>query len=871
MQLDIYTHYFKVTEFNQVEHSALLKFCMHLSHSELVQDEFGNKKEQLTETYAARTQSLSEYRFIISCLDIFLRFCDITRGIPIKSFKTIDHRSDKPFGLPVKLVADPSFIPRDYQPPMINFAARLSVEGRTIAPLYKRVLEVQMGKGKGIVNSGKIKIPGGWTTMGKVKVGDVVTAADGSQCNVIGVYPQGLKDIYKVTFADGRHVTVDAEHLWKVYYVNTTIKRRWRIVNTLEVIRMLGMHEPRVYVPLCESEEGPDVELPINPYLLGVILGDGYIGAKEVVVTKSDMEIFDKISTLLPEDIKLVKRTSSDGSRCLSFGLARASGDSNSIIAKLKDLNLQGTLANSKFIPEQYLNGSTQQRLELLQGLMDTDGTIQSIRVGNSISYCSVSEQLAKDVQYLVRSLGGIARISSRIPKYTLRGEKKEGQRAYNVLIRFKKPSQLFTLSRKKERTNDNGQYASDLKLRISSVVPVGQEETTCILIDHPDHLFITDDFIVTHNTKMALQAIARLSQRVVAILKPMYMGKWVGDIKENFSGFPGAIYEKKDICTVSGNKQLSDLIAAAKGDYLEAKFIIISNRTLQIFIEEYEAGLDVTERYGCKPDELFEILKAGVKLGDEVHEYFHFNFKMDLYTHNVLSIELSATLEPGGHFLKDMYKLMFPPECRISMAFHKYVEAISLNYRLADPKKVRCKMRGMYNHGQFEKSITHHKRMKRDYFEFVKELIDWTFIEGYGDGDRLLVFFYLVDTCKDFAELVKEVYPELKTTVYVGGSKEEELSKNDIIISTLKSCGTARDIPDLTRVINTIATDTPQGNLQYMGRLRELKNRPNVVPRYYYLTAENNDKHVKYHNNKRKLFDGKVVSHTVINTGVVI
>lgn len=96
-------------------------------------------------------------------------------------------------------------------------------------------------------------------------------------------------------------------------------------------------------------------------------------------------------------------------------------------------------------------------------------------------------------------------------------------------------------------------------------------------------------------------------------------------------------------------------------------------------------------------------------------------------------------------------------------------------------------------------------------------------------------------------------------------------MSKNDIIISTLKSCGTARDIPDLTRVINTIATDTPQGNLQYMGRLRELKNRPNVVPRYYYLTAENNDKHVKYHNNKRKLFDGKVVSHTVINTGVVI
>lgn len=723
MQLDIYTHYFKVTEFNAVEHSAIMKFCLHLSHSEMVQDEFGNKKEQLAETYAARTRDLTEYRFIISCLDIFLRFCDIARGIPIKSFKTIDHRSDKPFGLPVKLVADPSFMPRDYQPPLINFAARLPVEGRESAPTYKRVLEVQAGKGKAVALTTPIKVPGGWKLMRDIKVGDVVSSVDGGTTIVDGVYPQGNLKGYKITFWDGRETIACAEHLWRVY---SKQKGHWITQDTLWIMEALRAGQ-ELYIPLPKSE--------------------------------------------------------------------------------LVDHN---------------------ERYKQLFKLVSTGLTSTSV-----LKFETKEE--AEKIQYLIRSLGGTAELSKRLGMYCIN-------------------------------------FGFDFgNLRIRSVVPDDVVEMQCISVTHHSALYIINDFIVTHNTKMALQAITRISQRVVAILKPMYMDKWVNDIKENFSGFKESIFNKKDICTVSGNKQLINLIAAAKGDYLEAKFIIISNRTLQIFIEEYEAGLDVTERYGCKPDELFEVLKAGVKLGDEVHEYFHFNFKMDLYTHNVQSIELSATLEPGNRFMKDMYKLMFPAECRISMAFHKYVEAISLNYRLAEPKKVRCTMRGMYNHGQFEKSLLRQKRNKRNYYEMIKEVIDWTFINGYGEGDRLLVFFYLVDTCKEFSELLKEIYPDLKIFTYVGGSKEEELRKNDIIVSTLKSCGTARDIPDLTRVINTIATDTPQGNLQYMGRLRELKHRPDVIPRYYYLTAENNDKHVKYRNNKQKLFDGKVTKHLQINLNAVI
>ena len=151
-----------------------------------------------------------------------------------------------------------------------------------------------------------------------------------------------------------------------------------------------------------------------------------------------------------------------------------------------------------KFIPEIYLHASTRQRLELLQGLMDTDGYID---LQSTTSYYTTSQRLAYEVQYLVRSLGGIAAIGTKDPHYHHNGELRYGRKAYNVNIRYKVPSDLFKLSRKKERANDNNQYAKTLRLRIESITPVGYEECQCIEIDHPDHLYVANDFIVTHNS----------------------------------------------------------------------------------------------------------------------------------------------------------------------------------------------------------------------------------------------------------------------------------------------------------------------------------------------------------------------------------
>ena len=130
--------------------------------------------------------------------------------------------------------------------------------------------------------------------------------------------------------------------------------------------------------------------------------------------------------------------------------------------------------------------------------MLDTDGHVGK---NGGVSFSSVSEQLAKDVSYLIRSIGGIAKICKRIPVYTYNGVKKSGQMAYTVHIRYHSPKDLLSLDRKRNRISDNYQYSNTLKLQIKSIEFFSKEECQCIRVDNPNHLYITDDFVITHNT----------------------------------------------------------------------------------------------------------------------------------------------------------------------------------------------------------------------------------------------------------------------------------------------------------------------------------------------------------------------------------
>jgi len=365
------------------------------------------------------------------------------------------------------------------------------------------------GAGKAQPLDSWVKVPGGWKPMGEMKIGTEVIAKDGTTTKVNGVFPQGKKQIYKITFADGRTARATGDHLWSVYHGGSVYPIVPRVITTEDIIHKLSTARGHLlWVDLIDAEGGEDKELPVDPYVMGVILGDGCIDGS-IVITNPEEFIFEKVSKRLRKGLELkVRNVVPD--KCLTYSIVTNEDTElrghnnirvNHHMVALREYGLGYKRSWDKSIPKDYLLASRRQRLELLQGLMDTDGYIGK---GSTSSYCTVSHTLAEHVAYLVRSLGGLAKISQKRTKFTnSKGERVPGRLAYNVNIRYKKPSELFTLPKKKERANDNGQYNQILKLRIKSIEPDGIEEAQCISIDHPDSLYVTDNFVVTHNSSI--------------------------------------------------------------------------------------------------------------------------------------------------------------------------------------------------------------------------------------------------------------------------------------------------------------------------------------------------------------------------------
>lgn len=700
--------------------------------------------------------------------------------------------------------------------------------------------------------------------MGALKVGDVVTAWDATPTEVTGVYPQGKLPIYKVTFWDGRSVETCGEHLWQSFYVNTSVNQRWKIRNTLELKRLVEMPNPRVYVPLIEAEDGPDIELPMDPYTLGVILGDGSTMCG-VNVTKMDDFIFDKLEAVFPAGLswsvynEKTRAIVSDGKHG-NHPYRRA----------LKDLGLMGKQAWLKFIPEEYLlNPSRRQRLALLQGLMDTDGTANTLETGGAISFCSTSLELAEGVQYLVRSLGGIASISRRQTQYTHNGVKKLGRKAWEVNIRHKKPSELFTLPRKKERTNDDNQYAKELKLRVRSVEYIGDKEAQCISVSHPDRLYVANEFIVTHNTFCALAAIATIGLRTVVIVKAQFLEKWVDDVHKTYD------LEPEDVIVIRGSSQLQALLMMAKNDELESKFVVVSNKTIQNWLKLYERFRDGTFALGYEavPEEFFAVLKAGVRLIDEVHMDFHLNFKIDTYTNVQKSISLSATLIADDDFLANMYRMTYPLDTRFAgLPYDKYVHCNAVMYQLKDRFKIKGTdpATGKYSHNYFEQQILKYPLVASNYMELIDKTLKstWYHPDNYQPGDRVLILCASIDFCSVLTAFLKKRYPHLDVRRYVEDDPYENLLEPDIRVSTMLSAGTGHDIPALTSTLLTTAMRTSGGNIQGLGRLRKIEGRRTM---FDYFVCEDLDKQVEYHEQKVKLLESRALTLNTRYTGVQI
>jgi predicted ribonuclease YlaK len=390
------------------------------------------------------------------------------------------------------------------------------------------------GCGKAQPIDSKILTPKGWVPMGSIEPGQLIMSPNGNAIKVIDVFPQGIKPVYKVIFSDGSTTECCDEHLWLTYTQKDRDSHREGTVKSLAEIRTslkYGSLEKRNHsIPMTKPVNLNKKVVPIDPYFLGLLLGDGCMSNLHAIsMTTADAEILDSCMSLLPSGL-CMKQCSHDD---ISYRIVKEGARNNKpniLIEHLKKLELAGHKSEHKFIPECYKMNSKKTRHAILQGLLDSDGYISKT---GAIEFTSASKRLAEDVLFLVQSLGGKAQ--TRIKKTTHLD-------AHVVRVALPNNIAPFRLTRKLERVVPRTKYPP--RRYVDSVELVGNKECQCILVDSPDHLYITDDFIVTHNTLMAVaagmhQTVESNRYSKVIVSRPIQaMGKDIGFL-------PGVLEEK--------------------------------------------------------------------------------------------------------------------------------------------------------------------------------------------------------------------------------------------------------------------------------------------------------------------------------------
>lgn len=379
------------------------------------------------------------------------------------------------------------------------------------------------GLGKALPNSTVIPTPNGWKKVGDIKPGDYVFDAFGKPTRVVEIYPQGLKEVYQITLKDGRTAKCCNEHLWSFNTAGQKTENRLNrkfITKTLqEIIDQYPLQNAdqsfNVLLPQNKSVRYNSHEHFIHPYVMGAFLGDGSFRDTEknhaIEFSSADKEIIENIELLTGWNGK--KNEGHNYTWYFEYPEDQWFRHPVSHTWKknvwIKDFlkeheDLYNTNSKTKFIPREYLEDSFDNRIELLSGLLDTDGRVDC---KGRISYFTISPQLKNDVIELVRSVGLTATVTEDSHKDT--------NTCYVIHIsgdpEVKKL--LFKLSRKHNTLmnwyNTKAARRNTHKYFDNPIVKIEKlgysEEMTCFWVDNDEHLFLTENFIVTHNTRRAV------------------------------------------------------------------------------------------------------------------------------------------------------------------------------------------------------------------------------------------------------------------------------------------------------------------------------------------------------------------------------
>lgn len=387
-----------------------------------------------------------------------------------------------------------------------------------------------LGAGKYLSINELVLTPNGWVKNGDLKLGDLVCTPFGNPAPIVGIYDHKDKDIYEFITDDGRMCECGIEHLWSFrtkkqlhkYRIHKDYSRNITTEDTASIIKRMDRGEI-LSLPLPRAIEFNEKDYLIPPYVLGVMLGDGcltdknFLDGNSLTISNSEDDIVEKVAAKI--NAHKIYRDKANYSNVFYFNGSKKCSE----YIKKEGLNV---CSYEKFIPKEYLWGSIEQRKQLLHGLMDTDG---NVGLKNRFSYYTTSPQLRDDFIYLCRSLGYIA-------TFCIDDRKNTRQKHIGYDIKIQTDDIIFSSKKHLDKYYANiktstRKYAREYDhVNIKEIRKVRVDDARCIYIDDPMHLYITRDFIVTHNTSAAVMTVAEPS--LDPRFRAVYLRNNLGDLR---------------------------------------------------------------------------------------------------------------------------------------------------------------------------------------------------------------------------------------------------------------------------------------------------------------------------------------------------
>lgn len=388
---------------------------------------------------------------------------------------------------------------------MLNHQQKTAIESQA----NRIIIDASAGTGKSLKNGTLVLSINGWIPIEKLLINDKVAASDGNFYNVLGVFPQVPQKTYKIIFSDRSEIFCSADHLWIYQNAYMRDNKKYGVKTLQEIIESVPLKIPsgktfknNCYIPIVKPVQFNKKDIPLNPYLLGCLLGDGGLSGKGIVFTVAEEDIKDNINQILEEydcSLQYLSKYDYQITGKVGFGYHNTQ---NRIGASIKELGLSHSNSSNKFIPDIYKYNSVEVRLEILKGIIDTDGFCE----GSSYDITLKSKQLILDIKEICQSLGMTATYSEKMSKCATAGYEKDCGIVYRLHIKTSFEHPKIHKSIKREKQWKKGQ--SYARRYIESIIPLNEySDMTCISVDSPDHSFVCQDFIVTHNTSTIIAA----------------------------------------------------------------------------------------------------------------------------------------------------------------------------------------------------------------------------------------------------------------------------------------------------------------------------------------------------------------------------